>query len=144
MIKKIILPALLVAAFGLTACGSKDSAFTGTTKGEVKDEKGTTIADVTFEEGTVKAIEIEFINPDGTSKTEASKSGAYVMKEGGTPWHEQIDLLEAFLVENNGDTSKVTLTNDAGNTDAVTGVSIKVGEYLGAVDAAIEKSKEAK
>ena len=138
MIKKIILPALLVAALGLTACGSK--GFTGTKTGEVAGDKGTTIAEVTFEDGKATDVEIDVKNTDGTMKSEQSKDGSYDMGS-EKKWHEQIDLLEDFLKANDFDTTKVTLTNDAGNTDAVTGVTIKVGDYLKAVDNALEQAK---
>ena len=75
-------------------------------------------------------------------KSEASKSGAYDMKnEPGKKWHEQADLLEEFIVANDFDLSKVTLTNDEGNTDAVSGVTIKVKGYLDAVQDALDQAK---
>lgn len=138
MIKKIILPALLVAALGLTACGEK--AFTGTKVGEIAGENGTTIAEVTFEEGKATDVQIDVKNSDGTMKSEASKDGSYDMKNDGLKWHEQVDALETFLKENNFDTTKV-VTNEEGKTDAVTGVSIGVSDYVQAVDKALEQVK---
>ncbi|MEG0295652.1 MAG: hypothetical protein RR620_02965 [Clostridium sp.] len=139
MIKKIILPLLVVAALSLTACG--DKGFTGTKTGEIAGDKGTTVAEVTFEDGKATDVQIDVKNPDGTMKSADSISGAYDMKNAGGKWHEQIDLLEEFLKSNDFDTKKVTLTNEAGNTDAVTGVSIKVKDYVAAVDAALEAAK---
>lgn len=140
MIKKIILPALLIAALGLTACG--DKGFTGTKEGVIEGEKGNTVATVTFEDGKATDVQIDVKNTDGTMKSDASKDGSYDMNNAPSmKWHEQVDALEDFLKANDFDTTKVTLTNDAGNTDAVTGVSIKVGDYLKAVDAALEAAK---
>jgi len=76
-----------------------------------------------------------------TSKKEVAAAGKYVMVEGSdNTWDKQITALEAFIVENNFDLNKVTLTNDEGNTDAVTGVSIKVGTYLEAVQAVLDSA----
>ena len=47
-------------------------------------------------------------------------------------------ILAAFLAENNFDLSAVTLINEEGNTDAVTGVSIKVPALLEAVAEALK------
>ena len=52
-----------------------------------------------------------------------------------------MDLLQKFIVDNNFDLSKVKLINDDGNTDAVSGVSIKVGTYVKAVQEVIDSVK---
>ena len=49
-----------------------------------------------------------------------------------------MDLLEDFIVANNFDVTKVTLTDEDGHTDAVSGVSIKVASYLYLVKKALE------
>ena len=125
----------------LTGCGSK--GFTGEKVGEIEDSKGNvTMATVQFENGKAVAVDIDVKQADGSMKSEASKSGAYDMKnEPGKKWHEQADLLEEFIVANDFDLSKVTLTNDEGNTDAVSGVTIKVKGYLDAVQDALDQAK---
>lgn len=139
--KKRIIACSLLAAMALTGCGAK--GFTGEKIGEIEDAKGNvTIATVAFENGTPKSVNIDVKQADGSMKSEASMSGAYDMKnEPGKKWHEQADLVEEFIVANNFDLSKVTLTNEAGNTDAISGVTIKVGDYLEAVEAALEQAK---
>ena len=63
------------------------------------------------------------------------------MKNDGKKWHEQIDLLEEAIVENNFDLSKINITDEAGHTDAVSGVSIKVKGYVDAVQEALDQVK---
>lgn len=139
--KKKVIAVTLLAAMALTGCGSK--GFTGEKVGKVEDSKGnTTMATVQFEDGKAKSVDIDVKQADGSMKSEASKSGAYDMKnEPGNKWHEQADLLEEFIVANDFDLSKVTLTNDEGNTDAVSGVTIKVKGYLDAVEDALKQAK---
>lgn len=148
MIKKRLLPLLMVAALALTGCGSKEEApkAEGKTVNYVAEanEKGDAITvDLKVDaDGKPVEVNIDTKLKDGTMKSELSKDGKYDMKNNGKRWDEQLDALEAFLKENNFDTKKVTLTNAEGNTDAVTGVSIKVGEYVKAVDAALEQAKK--
>ncbi|CUO89108.1 MULTISPECIES: FMN-binding protein [Clostridium] len=139
--KKKVIAVTLLAAMALTGCGSK--GFTGEKVGEIEDSKGNvTMATVQFENGKAVAVDIDVKQADGSMKSEASKSGAYDMKnEPGKKWHEQADLLEEFIVANDFDLSKVTLTNDEGNTDAVSGVTIKVKGYLDAVEDALKQAK---
>lgn len=159
-----ILLLTLGLAMSLTACGSKaesetttetpavespattdstdstestDEAFTGEKVGEVADEKGKTVATVTFEAGQPVDVKFDYINEDGSSKYEQAAAGEYVMGENSTPWNEQVDALAAFLKENNFDVEAVTLTDEDGHTDVVTGVSIKVPALLEAVKSAL-------
>lgn len=139
MKKKVIAVALL-AAMALTGCGSK--AFTGEKVGEVPASNGgKTVATVKFEEGKPVSVKLDFENEDGSTKSEGSKAGTYDMKNApGKKWHEQAELVEKALVENEFDTSKIT-TDDAGKTDAVSGVTIGVKEFLDAVQNALEQAK---
>ena len=106
--------------------------------GKVVDaEGGATTATVTYEAGTPVSITFDYIQADGSSKYEAAAKGEYVMSEDGTPWNEQVDLLATFLKENNFDVTKVTLTDEDGHTDAVTGVSIKVPALIQAAEAVL-------
>lgn len=134
--------ATLVTASLFVGCGAKaEEGFTGVKTGEVAGENDTTIAEVTFENGTPVDVEIDVKNADGTMKSEASESGAYDMKNDGAAWHEQVDLLEDAIVDNKFDLSKITLINEEGNTDAVSGVSIKVGGFIEAVQNALDQAK---
>ena len=103
--------------------------------------KASQLIEVTFENGTPVSVNIDTKNEDGSMKSEASASGAYDMKNDGKKWHEQIDLLEEAIVENNFDLSKINITDEDGHTDAVSGVSIKVKSYVDAVQEALNQAK---
>ena len=136
--KKRVIAAALLSAMVLTGCGSK--GFTGEKTGEVDSQGNKTIATVQFEEGTPVSVNIDVIQADGSSKVEASESGAYDMKnEPGKKWHEQVDLLEEAIVANNFELDKLNVTE--GKTDAVSGVSISVSEFLEATQAALDQAK---
>lgn len=107
---------------------------------EFKNEDATVdVITVTYnEEGQPVALSIDNIQADGTSKREAAENGTYDMG-GELNWAEQVDALAAFIAENNFDLSKVSLTDEDGHTDAVTGVSIKVGAYLPLIEEALAK-----
>lgn len=161
------LAVLLGVMVALTGCGSKEAAAPApeaTTeapaKEEVKEEAGATtegftgtqtreslyelgkgdviVTEMTFENGAPVDLKIDVRTETGEMKSELSKSGEYVMSKDGTPWDQQIVAVVDFLKENNFDTSKVTYTTDAGNTDAVSGVSIKVPDFLAAVEEALK------
>lgn len=125
--KKRIITDILLAAMVLTGCGSK--GFTGEKSAEAASEfRGTTVDTVEFKDGKPVSVNIDVKNDDGTMKPEASISGDYDMKnEPGKKWNEQIDLVEEFIVDNDFDLSKINLVNEAGNTDAISGASVKVG-----------------
>ena len=75
-----------------------------------------------------------------TSKKAVAAAGKYVMVEGSdNTWDKQIEALEEFIVSNKFDLTKVTLTDDDGHTDAVSGVSVKIGTYLKAVEETLKK-----
>ncbi|WP_195469594.1 FMN-binding protein [Clostridium sp. D43t1_170807_H7] len=146
--KKLVALAAATMVVGtlFVGCGEKQAeesseGFTGVKIAEIAGESDTTIAEVTFENGTPVSVNIDTKNEDGSMKSEASASGAYDMKNDGKKWHEQIDLLEEAIVENNFDLSKINITDEDGHTDAVSGVSIKVKGYVDAVQEALDQVK---
>ena len=111
--KKRVIAVVLLVAMVLTGCGSK--GFTG--------------------------VDIDTEQEDGSMKSEASKSGAYDMKnEPGKKWHEQVDLLEETIVKDEFSLDKITC-DDEGKPDAISGVTIKVNGYLDAVQDALDQAK---
>lgn len=122
------------------AAGETEFGFSGSKKVEFEGEKGTDVVEIVYNNGTPVNLNIDNIQEDGSSKRAASEEGTYDMG-GELKWHEQMDLLEDFIVANNFDTTKVNLTDEDGHTDAVTGVSIKVGSYLDLVTQALEQTK---
>ena len=75
----------------------------------------------------------------GPDKKTLSESGKYGMKEKGgaqAEWHEQAVKTEQFLVEKQ-DLAAITY-NDEGNTDAISGVSIHVNDFVEIAQKALE------
>ena len=119
------------------------TAFTGektveTPYGEGNDKVVTT---VTFEEGKPVDVVIDVKLEDGSTKREAVEAGTYVMANESATWTEQIEDLQDFIKENEFDLSKVILSDDEGRTDAVSGVTIKVSEYVASVEEALSQVK---
>ncbi|GAA0085523.1 hypothetical protein UT300007_19620 [Clostridium sp. CTA-7] len=165
MISKKIIAVCLLSTALLVGCGSKEASnsnsknatsteksekFTGTKTYETlydsTGKKGDVIVtEVEFKDGEAVKVLVDVRQEDGSMKKAAAREGKYVMKQGEAKnWGEQMELLESFLNENKVDTSKVKLTNDQGNTDAVSGVSIKVGSYLNAIKEVVDSVKSGK
>lgn len=147
---KQLLATALVGTVVLTGCSTKEeapkepeteavtpeeetqTAFTGKAVLETpysEDSTDIVVTTITYEEGQPVGLMIDVRTENGM-KRDLVASGDYDMKNEGLTWSEQMDLLQAHIVENGFDLSKVTLTDEAGHTDAVSGVSIKVGAYL--------------
>lgn len=122
------------------------AGFTGEKTVETKadpEKEDVIVTTINFEDGKPVAVNIDMKDGEGVIKSELSAKGEYVMKEGEEKaWHEQVDLLEEAIVANDFDLSKITLTNDAGNTDAVSGVSIKVGAFLTSVEECLAEAQK--
>lgn len=95
---------------------------------------------------TIEVAGGEIVNVDwngahisaGKDKKTTSADGEYNMVAYGkaiAEWHEQVALVEAFLLDSQ-DISALALNDDA-TTDAVSGVTIKVSEFVNAVNAAL-------
>lgn len=119
------------------AKGETEFGYSGVKKSEFPAESGTDIIEIVYDNGKAVNLNIDMIQADGTSKRTASEEGTYDMG-GELAWHEQIDELQKFIVANNFDLTKLTLTDEDGHTDAVAGVSIKVGSYVELVKKALE------
>lgn len=120
---------------------SQETGFTGEKTAETKDGEDTVVTTVSFEDSKPVDVKIDVRTADGKMKSDLSKSGEYEMANATAKWHEQVETLEKFIVENDFDLSKITLSNDEGNTDAVSGVTIKVGSYLTGVEEALAQVK---
>lgn len=85
---------------------------------------------MTVSGGKIATAEWNATNKDiGADKITYSKEGKYGMKAGGasSEWHEQAALATQYLIEKQ-DPAAITV-NDEGKTDAISGVSIHVGEF---------------
>jgi major membrane immunogen (membrane-anchored lipoprotein) len=68
----------------------------------------------------------------GDPKDMQSRNGEYGMVENGgaiAPWYEQAEKTEQYLLKTQ-DPTDISYTNDAGNTDAISGVTIHVKEFF--------------
>lgn len=88
-----------------------------------------------FVEVTVEGGKITKVNWDAESETgdrtkkELSKAGEYTMTEEGPEWYEQAETMEKALLELQ-DPSKLIFQAETGKTDAYTGVSINIREFV--------------
>lgn len=121
-----------------------NSTFTGVktieTPAKLTGERTETlITEVTFEEGKPVDVNFDIRFEDGTMKYQASLDGKYGMdKVAKEPWHKQSDLLEEAIKNNNFDLNKITYSDEAGHTDAVSGVSINVKPFIVAVQEVLD------
>lgn len=146
---------MTIASLALVGCGKDDSSSdkgqaqeqeqeqqgTKTYSYKKADAKGVAIINLTYENGEVSdlAIDYDYMHA-GNSKRALCEKGEYVMKEGEEfNWAQQVDKLTAFIKENKYDLSKVGSSEETKTTDAVTGVSIKVNDYVVAVKEAMEQ-----
>jgi len=120
------------------------TAFTGEKTVETQYSEGSNdkvVTTVTFKEGKPVDVKIDVKLEDGTTKRDAVEAGTYVMANESATWTEQIESLQKFIIENDFDLSKVTLSDEEGHTDAVSGVSIKISSYLDGVKEALAQVK---
>ncbi len=120
------------------------TAFTGEKTVETpysEDSKDMVVTTVTFEDGKPVDVKIDVKFEDGSTKREAVEDGTYVMANESATWTEQIESLQDFIIENDFDLSKVTLSDEEGHTDAVSGVTIKIPSYIAGVEEALAQVK---
>lgn len=118
----------------------KDGVFEASSE---PDEKGfVSTVTVTVANGVITEATYDAASDTVPSKYEASKDGSYDMKTAGaqSDWYEQADLLTAYLVETQ-DPNAINLTDEEGHTDSITGVSIKVGEFVTLANEAIAQAQ---
>ena len=73
----------------------------------------------------------------GASKAELAATGQYVMVEGNPTWKDQSESLGAYVVANQ---TTEGILNEKGYTDAVSGVSIYVGGFVGLTNEAMAQA----
>lgn len=155
-----LLMTLLLAASALAGCGTKQAetpapAATETTSGTAAtwadgmyyaqgdsfDEKSGWKSTVLLEVKDGKIVSANWngiSNKMGVDKKTASQTGKYPMVEKGgakAPWHEQAAEMEKFLIEKQD--PKAITVNAEGKTDAVSSVTIAVGDFATLADKAL-------
>ncbi len=89
------------------------------------------MVEITIVDGAIESVMYDGMTEDGASKTELSENGEYKMVEYGAAiaeWHEQADLLEMSVVENQG------------VVDAVSGVTIDTADFSDLVNEALSSA----
>lgn len=93
--------------------------------------------------GLIKSVFLDTTFTKGSALTTKKALGDdYGMKpksEAGKEWYEQVNLIEAKVIENQ-DISFITL-DDNGKTDAIAGVTMKVNALYKALENALENAK---
>lgn len=102
--------------------------------------KGTT--DLTIANGKIIYAFFSGVNEAGEDKQAYSIEGKYGMKANGgsvAEWHEEAQAAQAFLIEKQ-DPTAITL-NEEGKTDAISGVTIHVSDFVTLSQKALESAK---
>ena len=146
----------LTVMLNLSACGEKNkenssgdmNSSTATYKdGEYKasaakfDSQGyKPYVNITVRDGKIYSIDCDAEHSDGGTKKDHSESGRYNMKEGGAQyeWHEEIAIFEQYVTENGFEN---VILDTSGKTDAITGCTIAVSEYVELMKKALKKAK---
>lgn len=141
---------LLVCFFVLTGCEkvNKGDYKEGTYFGSYADTYGSTPSVATAvvyvdESGMIKSVFLDTTySKSNTLTTKKTLGEAYGMKansEVEKEWYEQVNLIEAKVIENQ-DLSFITL-DDEGKTDSIAGVTMKVSALYNALDVALKQAK---
>lgn len=86
--------------------------------------------EITIADGKIKTVNWDAESENGSrTKKELSKAGEYTMTEDGPEWYEQAKTMEQALIEVQ-DPLKLVVNDQTGKTDAYTGVSIKIDEFI--------------
>lgn len=135
-----------LALFTLTGCEKVNNKYKeGTYEAEVEDkynnEGNIASAKVVInKDGKIESVYLDTTYQGSTKKT---LKDDYNMKkynaQAAGEWYEQVEKLEAAIVENNG-VDFITLKDDD-TTDAVSGCTIKVDALIAATEKALEQAK---
>ena len=88
---------------------------------------------------------------DGISTTKKTLGDDYAMKEtsasigvipGGAEWYEQVEALEAKIIEEQGTDFVTWSKEDSSKLDAVSGVTIEATDFIKAIDNALVSAKK--
>lgn len=88
---------------------------------------------------------------DGVSTTKKTLGDDYGMKEtsasigvipGGAEWYEQVEVLEAKIIEEQGTDFVKWSKEDSSKLDAVSGVTIEATDFIKAIDNALVDAKK--
>ena len=121
-----------------TSSTLKDGTYT--TKSDEPSNGYTGVVTIEVTDGNITSLLYDSLDEQGQSKRYLSSVGEYVMVEGNPTWEEQADLLAKHVIENQS-LDKLTI-DDSGKTDAVSGVSINITEFVNLTKATLEKTAQ--
>ena len=147
----VILTTIVLCVFLFTGCEkvNEGNYKEGTYYGSVVDTYGgsnSVASAVVYVDSTgmIKSVFLDTVyTKDDVLTTKKTLGDAYNMKpasEVGKEWFEQVNLIEAKVVENQNITF-ITLNED-GKTDAIAGVTMKVDALYKALENALNQAKK--
>ncbi len=129
---------VLKQAAGETAATSDLQDGSYSTESEEASNGYTGLVTIEVTDGKITSLVYDSLNEQGESKRYLSSVGEYVMVEGNPTWEEQADLLAKHVIENQS-LDKLVM-DDSGKTDAVSGVSINITEFVNLTKSTLEKA----
>lgn len=132
---------LVVTVCGCEKVGYKEGTYEGSAIDNYGGEENTATAKIVVNsEGKIESVYLDTTYEGTTKKTLGND---YNMKtyypQAAGEWFEQVEKLEAAVVENQG-TEFITL-DENGKTDAVSGCTIQIEALVKAIDNALDKAK---
>lgn len=97
---------------------------------------------LTVKDGIITEVVWEAYNEAGQKKSVLSQTGEYTMTPDGLLWADQAKALAAYVLEHQS-VDGLTL-NEEGKTDAVSGVSVSINEFVEQVSNCIKRAAQAK
>ncbi|WP_025701386.1 hypothetical protein, partial [Paenibacillus forsythiae] len=112
-------------------------------QGEMDAKSGwASTVDLSVANGNIVAVKFSGVDKDGNDKQQFSKDGKYGMKEKNpsaqAEWHEEAVKAQQYYLANQ---AAAPAFNAEGKTDAISGVTISVGEYWTLAEQALEGAK---
>ncbi|MEC0370934.1 FMN-binding protein [Paenibacillus chibensis] len=127
---------------GPAAAGTyKDGSYHAEGDAFDKESGWKSTVDITVANGKIIYAYFSGVNAKGEDKQTVSKEGKYGMKAGGAQaeWHEEAIKAQDYLIEKQ-DPAAITLKDD-GTTDAISGVTIHVKDYVTLAQKALDQAK---
>lgn len=96
---------------------------------------------VVIKDGNIQSVFCDADKKGGGTKKADSENGLYDMKKGGSQyaWHEEVAFFEQYVRENGVGNLPIY---ENGKTDAITGCTIAVSEYVGLINEALKKAEK--
>ena len=109
--------------------------------GEFDDQGYKSTVEVVIRDGKIYSVDCDAEHQEDGTKKAHSESGKYNMKTAGAQydWHEEIAFFEKHVVENGLEDIKL---DSNGKTDAVTGCTISVDNYVKLINEALKKAEK--